>query len=118
VQELFYRSVQISRLTKDSSSCVGTCAIYRRAALDANGGITLTEQSENVHTGFEPHGFGWHLRYIPVALSVMVCTDSVGAFQNQKYRGRLTAPQRPCPPLIQRRVPLLVPSMRSVMPNE
>ena len=53
VQELFYRVVQVSRGDRDAAICVGTCAVYRRAALDANGGTTLIEHSEDVHTGFD-----------------------------------------------------------------
>jgi cellulose synthase (UDP-forming) len=41
VQELFYRLVQVSRDRHDGAICVGSCAIYRRAALAANGDTTL-----------------------------------------------------------------------------
>ena len=86
VQELFYRSVQVSRQSNDGAICVGSCAVYRRAALDTNGGTTLIEHSEDVHTGFDLRGLGWDLRYIPVALSTGVCPDTAGAFFNQQYR--------------------------------
>ena len=39
VQELFYRSVQTSQSTWDAAVCVGSCAVYRRAALEENSGI-------------------------------------------------------------------------------
>jgi cellulose synthase (UDP-forming) len=86
VQELFYRSVQVSRQGSDGAICVGSCAVYRRAALDTNGGTTLIEHSEDVHTGFDLRGLGWDLRYIPVAVSTGVCPDTAGAFFNQQYR--------------------------------
>ncbi|MFC7261026.1 glycosyltransferase family 2 protein [Streptomyces lutosisoli] len=86
VQELFYRSVQVSRQGSDGAICVGSCAIYRRAALDTNGGTTLIEHSEDVHTGFDLRGLGWDLKYVPVALSTGVCPDTAGAFFNQQYR--------------------------------
>jgi len=50
VQELFYRSVQVSRQNHGAAICVGSCAAYRRAALDDIGGTTLIEHSEDVHT--------------------------------------------------------------------
>ena len=53
VQELFYRAIQVSRQRMDGAICVGTCAVYRRAALQENGGPTLIEHSEDVHTGFD-----------------------------------------------------------------
>jgi cellulose synthase (UDP-forming) len=86
VQELFYRSVQVSRQSSDGAICVGSCAVYRREALAQNGGSTLIEHSEDVHTGFDLRTLGWDLRYVPVALSTGVCPDSAGAFFNQQYR--------------------------------
>jgi len=37
VQELFYRLVQVCRDRHDGAICVGSCAMYRRAALDDAG---------------------------------------------------------------------------------
>ena len=53
--------------------CVGSNAVYRRAALDSNGGTTLIEHSEDVHTGFDLRRNGWPLRYIPVNLATGLC---------------------------------------------
>jgi cellulose synthase (UDP-forming) len=86
VQELFYRANQVSRQHRDGAICVGSCAVYRRAALDANGGTTLIEHSEDVHTGFDLHRLGWNLRYVPIALATGVCPDNVSAFFHQQYR--------------------------------
>jgi cellulose synthase/poly-beta-1,6-N-acetylglucosamine synthase-like glycosyltransferase len=86
VQELFYRSIQTARARKGGAICVGSCAIYRRAALEDNLGMTLAEHSEDVLTGFDLNRIGWHLRYIPVALSTGNCPDNVLAFLNQQYR--------------------------------
>jgi cellulose synthase (UDP-forming) len=86
VQELFYRAVQTSRQHNDGAICVGSCALYRRAALAENGGTTLIEHSEDVHTGFDLRRLGWTLRYVPLALSAGLCPDSAAAFHNQQYR--------------------------------
>lgn len=86
VQELFYRNIQTSLSTFEGAICVGTCALYRRAALEANGGMTLIEHSEDVHTGFDLYRKGWRLRYLPLALSTGVCPDNVAAYVNQQYR--------------------------------
>ncbi len=86
VQELFYRSIQTARSRKGGSICVGSCAVYRRAALHDNMGMTLAEHSEDVLTGFDLNSKGWKLRYLPVALSTGNCPDNVLAFLNQQYR--------------------------------
>ena len=86
IQELFYRSIQTVRARRDGAICVGSCAVYRRAALDQNGGMSLAEHSEDLHTGFDLYRLGWRLRYLPVALSTGNCPDNVMAFMNQQYR--------------------------------
>ncbi|WP_435851894.1 glycosyltransferase family 2 protein [Streptomyces umbrinus] len=65
---------------------MGSCAVYRRAALEKNGGTTLIEHSEDVHTGFDLRRLGWDLRYVPVTLSTGACPDNADAFFNQQYR--------------------------------
>jgi cellulose synthase (UDP-forming) len=86
VQELFYRSVQVSRQHHEAAICVGSCAVYRRAALDAIGGSTLIEHSEDVHTGFDMRRKGWRLRYVPVPLATGLCPGDAGSFFTQQYR--------------------------------
>ena len=86
VQELFYRVVQVSRGGRDAAICVGTCAVYRRCALDSNGGTTLIEHSEDIHTGFDLRRRGWRLRYVPVNLATGLCPDNLSAFFRQQYR--------------------------------
>ncbi len=86
IQELFYRSIQTVRARRDGAICVGSCAVYRRAALDQNGGMSLAEHSEDLHTGFDLYRLGWRMRYLPVALSTGNCPDNVMAFMNQQYR--------------------------------
>jgi cellulose synthase (UDP-forming) len=86
IQELFYRSIQTARAAKDGAICVGSCAVYRRAALAQNDGMSLAEHSEDLHTGFDLYRLGWRLRYLPVALSTGNCPDNVPAFVNQQYR--------------------------------
>ena len=86
VQELFYRSIQAARSRKGGAICVGSCAVYRRAALADNLGMSIAEHSEDVLTGFDLNRKGWHLAYIPVALSTGNCPDNVPAFLNQQYR--------------------------------
>jgi cellulose synthase (UDP-forming) len=76
----------VSRQNHSAAICVGSCAVYRRAALDQIGGTTLIEHSEDVHTGFDLRMKGWRLRYIPVALAAGVCPSDVDSFFTQQYR--------------------------------
>lgn len=86
VQELFYRYVQVSRNHHRGAICVGSCALYRRAALASIGGPHQIEHSEDVWTGMMCYTKGWTLRYIPVNLAVGLCPSNFNAFLRQQYR--------------------------------
>jgi cellulose synthase (UDP-forming) len=86
VQELFYRLVQVSRNRHQGAICVGSCAIYRREALETNGGTTLIEHSEDVHTGFDLRRAGWGLQYLPIPLATGLCPPDPDSFLVQQYR--------------------------------
>jgi len=86
IQEVFYRSIQVSRDRFGAAICVGTSAVYRRAALEAEGGPTLIPYAEDVHTGLDVRRSGWSLVYVPVVLSTGICPDNLDAFVRQQYR--------------------------------
>jgi cellulose synthase/poly-beta-1,6-N-acetylglucosamine synthase-like glycosyltransferase len=86
VQEMFYRVSQVARDRHDAAICVGTNAVYRRAALADNDGTTLIEHSEDLHTGFDLRRLGWGLRYVPVNLAAGLCPDQLARFFRQQYR--------------------------------
>ncbi|KAJ3191462.1 hypothetical protein HDU82_003582, partial [Entophlyctis luteolus] len=52
VQELFYRLIQQYRNLYGAAICVGTSALYQRAALAPFGGTAAVEHSEDMRTGF------------------------------------------------------------------
>ena len=86
VQELFYRAIQVSRDRLGGAICVGSCGLYRRAALDSIGGTALIGHSEDVHTGFDLGLAGWRLRYLPIPLATGICPQKPDAFLTQQYR--------------------------------
>jgi cellulose synthase (UDP-forming) len=86
IQEVFYRNVQVARDRLDASICVGTCAVYRRTALEPEGGTTLIAYAEDVHTGLDARRNGWRVIYLPVLLATGMCPDNVDAFVRQQYR--------------------------------
>lgn len=86
IQELFYRLIQVNRDTFGGAICVGTNAIYRRAALEPFGGTALIDFSEDVHTGFNVISIGYRVKYVPINLAKGVCPDRMSAFFIQQYR--------------------------------
>jgi cellulose synthase/poly-beta-1,6-N-acetylglucosamine synthase-like glycosyltransferase len=86
IQEVFYRAVQVARDRFGAAACVGTSAVYRRAALEPHGGPTLIPYAEDVHTGLDVRSCGWSLVYLPVVLSAGICPNNLDAFVRQQYR--------------------------------
>jgi len=86
IQEVFYRSVQVARDRFGAAICVGTSAVYRRAALEPHGGPTLIPYAEDVHTGLDVRRGGWSMVYLPIVLSTGICPDNLDAFVRQQYR--------------------------------
>ncbi|KAF9773213.1 hypothetical protein IL306_009018 [Fusarium sp. DS 682] len=85
-QELFYRVIQVNRDTFGGAICVGTNAMYRRAALEEVGGTADIGHSEDVHTGFGAIDRGWKVRYVPINLAAGICPDNPRAFFSQQMR--------------------------------
>ncbi len=86
IQEVFYRSIQVARDRFGAAICVGTSAVYRRAALEPHGGPTLIPYAEDVHTGLDVRRDGWTMVYVPIVLSTGICPDNLDAFVRQQYR--------------------------------
>lgn len=86
VQELFYRVVQVNRNRWGASICVGSNAVYRRAALEEVGGTAEIGFSEDVHTGFGSVDRGWTVKYVPLCLACGICPDTPRAFFSQQMR--------------------------------
>lgn len=84
--EVFYRVVQVSRDRFGSALCVGSNAVYRRAALEAAGGFTEIPYAEDSHTGLDLRFAGYGLVYLPVVLAAGVCPAAIDAFMRQQYR--------------------------------
>jgi cellulose synthase (UDP-forming) len=85
-QELFYRFIQPARDAVGAAICVGTSAVYRRAALEAIGGFPQTNHSEDVVTGVEMAKVGYELQYVPTVVSTGTCPSGLNTFITQQYR--------------------------------
>ena len=86
VQEVFYRSIQVARDRFGAAVCVGTSAVYRRKALEAQGGAALIPYAEDVHTGLNVMRDGWSITYLPIVLATGICPNNLDAFVRQQYR--------------------------------
>lgn len=86
VQELFYRLIQVNRNHFGAPVCVGTCALYRRKALEPFGGTAPIDYSEDLHTGFMVMEAGWGVRYLPINLAAGECPKEIKSFFSQQYR--------------------------------
>ena len=84
--EVFYRAVQVSRDRFGSALCVGSNAVYRRAALAPNGGFTLMPYAEDSHTGLDMRYHGFRLVYLPVPLAAGICPNTLDTYMRQQYR--------------------------------
>ncbi|MGB6181979.1 MAG: cellulose synthase catalytic subunit [Rhodococcus sp. (in: high G+C Gram-positive bacteria)] len=85
-QILFYRWIQATRDRSDAAICVGTCATYRRSALNESGGFAQIGHSEDVHTGVNLMKVGYRVRYVPTVVSKGLCPDTLAQFATQQYR--------------------------------
>ncbi|KAK1756362.1 hypothetical protein QBC47DRAFT_460200 [Echria macrotheca] len=85
-QELFYRVVQVNRNRWGASICVGSNALYRRAALEEVGGTAEIGFSEDVHTGFDATDRGWKVKYVPLCLATGICPNTPRSFFSQQMR--------------------------------
>jgi cellulose synthase (UDP-forming) len=84
--EIFYRTVQVSRDRFRSALCVGSNAVYRRAALEPENGFTLIPYAEDSHTGLDARRHGYELVYVPVSLATGICPATLDTFMRQQYR--------------------------------
>lgn len=85
-QEVFYRVILVARDRLMGAHCCGTCAVYKREALESIGGFVQMGHSEDAHTGFAITSHGWRIKYIPVAVSLGLCPDDIHAFFHQQHR--------------------------------
>jgi cellulose synthase (UDP-forming) len=84
--EVFYRAVQVSADRLGSALCVGSNAVYRRAALAGSGGFALVPYGAGSHTGLDARYHGFGLRYLPVPLAAGSSPASLESFARERYR--------------------------------
>ncbi|WP_327358024.1 glycosyltransferase family 2 protein [Streptomyces sp. NBC_01304] len=85
-QEIFFRWLMPSRDANGATICCGSCAVYRRSALDIIDGFAKIEHSEDMYTSFAMQENGFSTKYVPVQIAKGLSPDTLSAAVNQQYR--------------------------------
>ena len=86
VQEFTFRIMQTSRDRWGAAMCVGSNAIYRRAALEPISGAYPDDYAEDIKTGVWAMTQGWSIKYIPLVLACGMCPDTPSSLFSQQSR--------------------------------
>lgn len=85
-QEIFYKYVQPAKNSYNASFCVGTNMVYRRTAIDAIGGISLVDHSEDIWTTILLHEKGFDSVFYNKVLAKGRAPETIPAFFRQQNR--------------------------------
>lgn len=83
---LFYGLVQDGNDFWNATFFCGSCAVIRRTALEAIGGIAVETVTEDAHTALKLHRLGWRTAYINKTLAAGLATESLSAHIGQRIR--------------------------------
>lgn len=85
-QSYFYNLAQSCRDSWNASSCVGTGVLYRRAAMDAIGGIPVETVTEDFHTSLKLHKQGWQTCYLNEPVAYGIAAADLGEYYKTRHR--------------------------------
>lgn len=86
IVEEFYKIDQVCRDKFDAAICVGTSAIYRRKAIMSVGGTPKVWGTEDVRTGLLITRQGYHVKYIPLIMSIGTSPEDLQGYFRQHNR--------------------------------
>lgn len=86
MQVIFYNLVQPGKNRFNSSFCVGTNALFRRAALEDIGGFFEGSQSEDIWTSLFVHERGWRSVFCALELAVGRTPETIESYVSQQVR--------------------------------
>jgi cellulose synthase (UDP-forming) len=84
--ELFYGIVQDGNDFWNATFFCGSCALIRRSALDAVGGIATETVTEDAHTSLRMQRRGYNTAYINIPQAAGLATESLAAHVGQRIR--------------------------------
>lgn len=83
---LFYGLIQDANDLWNAAYFCGSCAVMRRSALDAIGGVALETVTEDAHTALKLHRQGYHSSYLSVPQAAGLATESLSQHIGQRIR--------------------------------
>lgn len=84
--KLFYGPVQSGNDLWNATFFCGSCAVLRRSALEAIGGIAVETVTEDAHTALKLHRLGYTTTYLPRILAAGLATESLAGHIGQRIR--------------------------------
>lgn len=84
--ELFYGLIQPTNDLWNAAFFCGSCAVLRRTALEAVGGVAVETVTEDAHTALKMHRRGWNTAYLPIPQAAGLATESLSAHVGQRIR--------------------------------
>lgn len=84
--KLFYGPVQSGNDLWNATFFCGSCAVLRRSALEAVGGIAVETVTEDAHTALKLHRLGYTTTYLPRILAAGLATESLASHIGQRIR--------------------------------
>lgn len=84
--ELFYGVVQDGNDFWDATYFCGSCAVLRRSALDAIGGLAVETVTEDAHSSLRMQMKGWGTAYINIPQAAGLATERLSAHVAQRIR--------------------------------
>ncbi|HEX5110643.1 MAG TPA: UDP-forming cellulose synthase catalytic subunit [Vicinamibacterales bacterium] len=84
--ELFHRLIQDGNDLWNASFFCGSCAVLKRSALEAIGGVAVETVTEDAHTALRMQRSGWNTAYINIPQAAGLATESLAAHIGQRIR--------------------------------
>lgn len=84
--ELFYGLIQDGNDLWNATFFCGSCAVMRRASLDAVGGVAIETVTEDAHTALKMHRMGMTTAYISIPQAAGLATESLSIHVGQRVR--------------------------------
>ena len=85
-QRLFFSVIQPGKDSVEAAFFCGSCAVFRREALDDIGGFSTHSVTEDIETSLLLHSRGWRSAYYGESLAYGLAAGSAAAFHVQHLR--------------------------------
>jgi cellulose synthase (UDP-forming) len=84
LDRVFYEAVQLGYDNRDTVISCGSGVVYRRRALEENGGFTAWNLTEDLTTSYDLHSHGWRSFYYPYPLTTGLAPSDIWGVYRQR----------------------------------